>query len=186
MTTKQTASSSKPATIVVLGLDSDGKPHAARFTTANLAVVTRAAAMMKFHAVSIDGTAQLKAAGELPEGKIFATGRGLVPFVRRALYDQFATLIGSKSERVAQLAATEAPKPASVAAPVKERPTHEPWNKVVVGTTVLARDKEEDGWYEAVVIAASDDKSTLTLKWRDYLGEPRFTAKRLEVGLILP
>jgi len=57
---------------------------------------------------------------------------------------------------------------------------------VVVGTTVLARDKEEDGWYEAVGIAASDDKLTLTLKWRDYLSEPKFTAKRLEVGLILP
>jgi len=128
MTTKQIASTSKPGTIVVLGLDSDGKPHAARFTSANAAVVTRAAAMMKFHAIAIDSAAQLKAAAELPEGKIFATGRVLAPFVRRALYDQFASMIGSKSERVVQLAASEAPKPASVAAPAKDRPTHEPWD----------------------------------------------------------
>lgn len=86
------------AVLVVLGLGSDGKPHAARFDQADKALVIKAAGLMGFHAIDVAAGELQATALQLPGGKIFASGRGFVPFIRRDLYDKLVGLAGTEAE----------------------------------------------------------------------------------------
>ena len=59
-----------------------------------------------------------------------------------------------------------------------------PWDAIEVGRVVLWRESKDEGWFECKVIAISDDRKTLTLKWRDYPTFKQFDVKRIAVGLI--
>jgi len=76
------------ACLVVYGLGKDDRPHAARFDVADQPAVQKAAALMGFKLGRAEGDVLLGVAKQLPQGKIFATGRSLVPYVKRELYDQ--------------------------------------------------------------------------------------------------
>jgi hypothetical protein len=84
--------------LVVLGLDASGKARASRFTPGDSEQAMLAARLMDLHAVNISEAELRAVAMVLPIGKIFATGRGLVPFVKRELYDKLAVLIGTEVE----------------------------------------------------------------------------------------
>jgi hypothetical protein len=49
---------------------------------------------------------------------------------------------------------------------------------------VIALEKLNEGWWEAIVMAT--DKDMLTLKWRDYPSFPRFRLHRTAVALLKP
>jgi hypothetical protein len=172
--------------LVLLGLDGSGKPHASRFPIEYETVALKAAGMMNLHALNIADPELINAATDLPEGKIFATGRGLVPFVRRELYDRFAPLLGTAAEQ-------ETPKPEQHAPAVSSAPASgalrgdapEPWASLKTGSVVLATDAAEGGWYEAVVLAVSDDEQLLTVAWRDFPREAKQTIHRTRVGVLL-
>lgn len=190
--------------LVVLGLDDTGKSRASRFTPADSEQAVLAARLMNMHAVNVTDVELRKVASELPMGRIYATGRGLVPFVKRDLYDKLAVLLGTEAEqrdqRLAHLrtdaeirqskeaepSVTTTDDSASVSkASAAESSSDDPWTSIRVGTTVLARSQASDeGWFEAVVSSIAADKDELTLRWRDFSGEPVFKRKRRTVGVL--
>src|SRR5437868_6812719 len=97
--------------LVVLGIDMDGKPHASRFAEHDAPFVQRAAELMGFHVVRVppDNAELHGIAKGLPLGKIFATGRAFVPFVRRSAFDKLATLVEGGVTIEARAAAGVAP-----------------------------------------------------------------------------
>src|ERR1700722_15047198 len=74
--------------LIVLGRDEAGKPQAARFPASQLDLATKAAKAMNLVVGKTDGTALAELAEKLPTGRLYATGRGFVPPVRRNLYDE--------------------------------------------------------------------------------------------------
>ena len=81
-------------TVIVLGLDKDKKPHAARFLGENDALLARAAACLGFRLAVPSTRKHFEIVGKLPPGRIHATGNGVVPTVDQQLYDQVNSLIG--------------------------------------------------------------------------------------------
>lgn len=83
------------ACVIVFGLDNNDRPHASWFGDDDMVLARKAAEMMGMAAVDVtsDGLRQL--AAQLPAGRVFASGRAFVPFVKGGLY----------SELVAQLPA---------------------------------------------------------------------------------
>lgn len=184
--------------LVVLGIDVENKPHASKFAAADRDIVLRAAGLMSYRVLemSADDVGKLKAA--IPDGKVFATGKRFVPFVRRELYDQLAAMLGSPAE----VAVTPPPPPVVVSAAKTGAPTKPetkvadkkdaavviaPWSDLAVGNTVLARDDEYESWFEAVVVSITDDDTNvLRLRWRDYPEEGQFNMHRGRVGVMGP
>lgn len=191
-----------PTVLVVLGMDADNKPHASKFAAADRDIVLRAAGLMAFKVIelSADEVGQLKAA--IPDGKVFATGKGFVPFVRQELYAQLVAKLGTAAEVAVPTPTSDTgkapaakPKPAANAAEKPRKAANkadgaalpQPWSDLAVGSTVLALDDEAESWFEAVVVTiADDDANVLRLKWRDYPQERQFTMHRSRVGVIGP
>lgn len=88
----------KNPALVVLGEDTEHKPHACWFSDADAELATKAAYLMGFHAVRLAVQKLRDAALELPAGKVFASGKAFCPFVKRDIYDKFAGLIGTDQE----------------------------------------------------------------------------------------
>jgi hypothetical protein len=78
---------SKTAAHVVLGLDKEGKCRAALVHPSDLETATRAATAQGFKIGRADSPQVLKLAMQLPDAKVFATGKGLVPLVRKDIYE---------------------------------------------------------------------------------------------------
>jgi hypothetical protein len=178
------------AMLVVLGVDAEGKPHASRFSPADSEQAVRAAGMMNFHAVNVGDSELQKVATELPVGKIFVTGKGLVPFVKRDIFDKLAVLIGTDAEvrhEKSEAAASETPatgiEAQTAAKAANGTGNGDPWDAIVVGAMVLASDGE-NGWFEAIVMSVEGKGDELNLRWRDYPQEPRIKCKRRAVGVL--
>src|SRR5579863_1476962 len=145
--------------LIVLGIDEAGKPQAARFPASQSDLATKAAKAMSLVVGKADGAALAELAEKLPTGRLYATGRGFVPPVRRSLYDKVVEqlkLAGQPVPRETNQATAEPPAP--------ELPAS--WDDVAVGHLVIAHESAWDGWWEAIVLARDGDM--LTLKWRDY------------------
>ncbi|MGH6890213.1 MAG: hypothetical protein ACREHF_13630 [Rhizomicrobium sp.] len=84
---------SEPATecLVMYGLGKDNRPHAARFDLADQKAVEKAGSLMNFRLGLAKGENLIRLAAQLPKGKIFATGRSLLPYVKPELYDQLVS-----------------------------------------------------------------------------------------------
>ena len=143
----------KPAskTAIMYGLDKDDKPHAARFTGENEALLAKAAAVMGLRLALPVTKKHFEITSKLPAGKIHATGNGLVPIVDQSLYDQIVSLVGGQ--------------PGSISASLPKSPA-----QLAPGHLVIAPASLEDGYWPAVVTKRSGE--TVTLKWRDFPGEP--------------
>jgi hypothetical protein len=164
--------------MVILGLDERKKPHAARFETTQADAVKRAASLMGFRiGIPSDEEAE-KLAGKLPAGKLFAAGRGLVPLVKAALYEQLLEKLELQPDP--QGSARQSGSEAAAAIPAQG------WNELKVGAVVVAPEKDaaEDGWWPAVITKVSKDGQKLTLRWRDQPRQPPITAKREAVALL--
>ncbi len=123
---------------------------------------------MGFHAIRVEDETLDQLTASLPAGKIIATGRGLVPFVKRDLYDKLAGLIGTASELKPERdgvaassgeataegeaigdAAAKDPKPdaeigAAAEPEAKAEGNTDPWSAITVGSTILSlRDVQE-------------------------------------------
>ena len=176
--------------IVVLGIDVDGRPHASRFDQRDARVVRRAAELMDFHVIRVPaGNTELHAIAEkLPLGKIFASGRGFVPFVARTAFDKLATLVEGGVNSKAQPVAGEPPvyPAAAVFAADAVNAADALWSKVEIGTVVLAEQSDVygPGWWEGVVVGVDGD--TLILRWVENSTEEPFRASRRDVALRHP
>ncbi len=158
--------------LIVLGLDEMGKSQAARFPASQLDPVTKAAKAMNL-VVGKDDAALAELAEKLPTGRLYATGRGFVPPVRRNLYDKIVEQL--------KLAGQPVPGPTDVSVPAAPG-LPASWDKIEVGQLVIAA--EGQPWYAAIVVARDGDM--LTLKWRDYPQEPNVIRHASAVALLKP
>ena len=108
-------------------------------------------------------------AATLPAGRLHASGKGLVPYVKGDLYNELlcATL------------ANQAPEPNPGPSPQDLPRT---WDDLAPGHIVIAKETLELGWWEAVVIERTGD--LVTVKYRDYPQYPPLVRHRSVIALI--
>jgi NAD(P)-dependent dehydrogenase (short-subunit alcohol dehydrogenase family) len=126
-------------------------------------------------------------AARLPVGRVHATGRTFVPFIRRDLYDQLlaAAANGNLHQPPAPLANGTSGNDAGSRPPASSAPKlPRTWQEIGVGDLVVAQESLEDGWYEAIVVDANGDM--FSLRWRDYPRQRQFVRHRLRLGLLYP
>ncbi len=178
---QSTANGNGRTAVVVFGLDQHGRPKAARFAEKFAGRAAKAAAQMHLGIVAVGSEDVEAVAARLPVGRIYANGRGFVPYVRRDLYDKLVMVAagpGSSSPKAAARpgsnghpAATTSPK-----GPMNEAGSSGNsagsgglpgnWDEIAPGHLVIAQESLQDGWWEAIVVERRDDM--LTLRWRDY------------------
>ncbi|WP_050735669.1 hypothetical protein [Methylobacterium sp. ARG-1] len=187
----------KPApALIVFGADKDGKPHASWFTESDTALATKAARLMNMRTLPLNNEANRTIAAELPQGRVFASGRAFVPFVKKGVYDRLSALA-----EAAEAATGSAPGETVVQGPTtatgdagdqtfKATATGEAryprsWAGVAIGSLVLISEGEQDGWYEAEVIEAKAG-GIYTLRWRDWPDLPLLVRRREHMALLHP
>ena len=171
MTKKTKASKPKtksPATkitrsIVLFGLDADGKPRAARFIEDNESLVSRLAQALGLRMGIATGSKHADTLDEIPVGRVYATGKGSVPNIGQELYDKLNALVGGE------------PGPISTTLPKS-------WDDLAPGHLVIAQESIADGWFEAILVKRDGD--TLTLRWRDYPSQPEFIRPITAIALL--
>jgi hypothetical protein len=181
--------------VVLFGLDKTGKPRAARFSGEHTDLAAKAAGLMNLTICYVNSAELATIAQQLPAGRIHANGRGLVPNVRRDLYDKLieASEPAAKTYRDNEGTGTPADNPTETSVPNSAPPSSAPgvaqgyprdWDDISVGHLVIAQASVEEGWWEAIVIAREGD--TLTMRWRDYPGYPKLVQHRAAVALLKP
>lgn len=162
--------------LVMFGLDSEGKPHAARFSSSVETAVRKAASAKEFKVGLAKTKDAIELAATLPEGKIFDSGNGLAPFVSKDIYDKLVPLLEVKE--------STARGPAATTSNVK---TADLWAAIKVGSVVLVHDPEpgpDRSWWECKVVEVSDDKKVLVVRWSKYPKLPIFRVKRTAVAIL--
>lgn len=158
--------------IVVFGIDEHDKPRAARFTDAKPDLIGKAAQLMELKLCEASSPELAELAKKLPVGRLYANGRGFVPYVRRDLYAKLLAAIGHAP-------ATDQPAPIQIAQGLPRT-----WDEIAVGHLVIAQATLEYGWWESIVVERTGDM--LTLRWRDYPKEQKFTRHCDAVALMRP
>ena len=171
--------------VVLFGVDDHGKPKAARFIEKHAELATKAAGHLKLEVLQVTCPAVAELAGRVPLGRIHANGRGFVPYVRRDLYAKLvaaASTPAQSGQPSVQIAASGAAEVGSQQNGEGTLPKN--WGEIGAGSVVIAFDEPGEGWYEAIVVEIAGDM--LTMRWRDYPRERRFSRHRFSVGLIYP
>ena len=178
---------------VLYGLDANNKPQAARFPEKLCDLALKAAQQLKLNVLKVttDETAQV--AGRLPIGRINSSGRGLVPYVKQALYDQVLAVANGADPSSGSTAAPAAPngftkiplneaRKAGNCAGTEGLPPK--WKDIGPNHLVLVQETLYDGWWECIVVDRRDDM--LTVRWRDYPKWKPFTVHADAVALLNP
>jgi hypothetical protein len=154
--------------LVLAGIDSDDKPHAAWFAIADELLVRKAAQLMSFRIGLAGDDKSRDLARKLPEGKLFATGKALVPLVKHELYDKLLATIKIEPPQANPLSAKGPSNGQSKPPAGANLAPSDLWAAIKVGSAVLCRDGTvANGYWEAVVVTIADDGDTMTLRWRD-------------------
>ncbi|TXM67551.1 hypothetical protein FV226_21740 [Methylobacterium sp. WL12] len=171
---------------MLFGRDAAGKRRAALFPAEKATQAERAAAMMGLQVLRLTDPEQTRRAEALPRGRLFASGRGLVPFVKDAVLD---AVFGAEAE------ATVADDPDALNELNAEalgdpeldlNPSATSHAAIVVGSLVLVGEVYPlCGWYEAIVVAAPGD-DLFTLRWRDWPDDPLVARRRDDLALLPP
>ncbi len=165
--------------VVVLDNSTEGKPRACAFAGDAIDAGVAAAHAQGLAVVAPTTDELLLMAKEVPAGRVSSVGKVVAAFVKQETYAKFTALIGTEHElRRAEPGSDDAKAP--VSAPT---PQPDPWKAISVGATVLATVGREDGWWEAVVLAADPAGERLTLSWRDWPNMPSFSASRRSVAI---
>jgi hypothetical protein len=169
--------------LVLFGIDSRGKAKAAK-EHAGLAV--KAASQLQLQVLACNDSKVAEIAARLPVGRVHATGRTFVPFIRRELYEQLLAAAGNGNpgQRPGPPAGGASGNAVGSRPPGSSPKLPRNWQEIGVGDLVLAQQDAEDGWYDTVVVEVANDM--FTLRWRDYPRERRFTCHRLRLGLLYP
>ena len=77
-----------PSPLVLFGIDSRGKPKAARFGKEHASLAMKAATQLQLNVLASNDPKVAEIAARLPVGRVHATGRTFVPFIRHDLYDK--------------------------------------------------------------------------------------------------
>ena len=181
-----TSAKCSPSPLVLFGIDSRGKPKGARFGREHASIAIKAATQLQLNVLASTDPTVAEIVARLPVGRVHATGRTFVPFIRRDLYDR---LVAAAPNGNLHQPPTPPASGASGGAAGSRPPRSSPnlprnWHEVGLGDLVVAQETLEDGWYEALVTEVNGDM--LTLRWRDYPRERRIVRHRLRVGLRYP
>lgn len=158
--------------LVVFGIDPSGKPRAARFVGANAKLVAKAAQAMELKVAEAATEAQAEIAKKLATGRLYSTGRGFVPYLRRDLYTKLLAALGVEGG--------ESGGPADARAAYVYPATYD---EIAPGHLVLVQESLQYGWWESIVVARNGDM--VTVRWRDYKA-PEFVRHLDAVALIRP
>jgi hypothetical protein len=175
------------------------RPHASWFGAADSERAIAAATQMGMHAIAVAGDDLKAIAAQLPKGKIFASGKAFVPFVRGSLFTDLARQIPNDNKAPAKplrlVANAETEKPADkqsagTAKPSTKTPDGKPtrpedWSKIKVGSLVLAREAVDEGWFESIVTDTGTD-GAFWLRWRDWPDLDAFVRYRSQLALLYP
>ena len=124
---------------------------------------------MKLEVFGTDAPKLRRALKKLPLGKIYASGWGFVPNVRRNQFDSLLNII-----RSADPDATE---------PAAKTNLPSSWDAIAVGHLVLGQaDSAAEGWWPAIVVKT--DRDMLTLQARDFPKAPTVVRHRSAVALL--
>jgi hypothetical protein len=181
---ESTPATTSPAPVVLFGIDSRGKPKGARFGKDHATLAMKAASQLQLRVLEGNDPKVAEIVARLPVGRVHATGRTFVPFIRRDLYDKLvAAAPNGNSHPTAPPASGSSGAPGSTSS---GSPPNLPrnWQEIGIGDLVIAQDDPDEGWYEAIVVEANGDM--LTLRWRDYPRERRTLRHRIQVGLVCP
>ena len=174
-----------PSPLVLFGIDSRGKPKAARFGREHASLAIKAATQLQLNVLASNDPKVAEIAARLPVGRVHATGRTFVPFIRRDLYDKLVAAAGNgNGASPVRLTASQAGGVATASPPSDNPSLPRNWHEIGLGDLVVVQESLEDGWYEAIVIEVNGDM--LTLRWRDYPRQRRIVRHRLRVGLLYP
>ena len=172
-----------PSPLVLFGIDSRGKPKGARFRKEHASLAMKAATQLQLNVLTSSDPKIAEIAARLPVGRVHATGRMFVPFIRHDLYDKLLAAAADGNGHPTR--PPNGSSGASGSTPGGSAP-HLPqnWREIGVGDLVVTHEGPEEGWYEAIVVEAASDM--LTLRWRDYPRERRVVRHRLRLGLLYP
>ena len=172
-----------PSPLVLFGIDSRGKPKAARFRKEHASLALKAAGQLQLNVLASNDPKVAEIAARLPVGRVHATGRMFVPFIRHDLYDKLVAAAANGNTH--PTTPPNGSSGASGSTPGGSAP-HLPrkWREIGVGDLVVANQDRDEGWYEAIVVEANGDM--LTIRWRDYPRERRIVHHRLRLGLLYP
>ena len=188
--------------VLILGLDDKGRPHASRFLPGDAQRAQDAADAMEMCAVATESDILQRLADKLPKGKIFASGKAFVPFVKQTLYEQLVahlpagTTIPRRTPKLVQ-ASSAANSPAKSetgssyaavtrqATPPQRGSLPDDFTKIKVGSIVLASIARDDGWWPAIVTEDKGD-GMFVLQWQDWSDWEPFLRKREQLALLHP
>ena len=158
--------------VVVFGLDSNWRPHAAWFPHTQADQARAAAKQLRLNVIEVANGRPADLVGKLPAGQIHAAGPAMVPPIREDLYEKVVATLNPRGEAGREPGETV----------VTDMPTS--WDAIKPGHLVLFHECLADGWWEAIVVNRSGDK--VTLRWRDFPGDAKFTVPVLTVALLNP
>jgi hypothetical protein len=170
-----------PSPLVLFGIDSRGKPKGARFRKEHASLALKAAGQLQLNVLASNDPKVAEIAARLPVGRIHATGRTFVPFIRHDLYDKLVAAAADGNGHPTR--PPNGSSGASGSTPGGSAP-HLPrnWREIGVGDLVVANEDRDEGWYEAIVVEQNGDM--FTLRWRDYSRERRIVRHRLRLALL--
>ena len=180
-----TPATSCPAPVVLFGIDSHGKPKGARFGKDQADLAIKAASQLQLRVLASNDPKVADLVTRLPVGRVHATGRTFVPFIRRDLYDKLVAAAPNGNAHPASPPESGSSGAAGAKPPGSSSPNlPKTWQEIGLGDLVVAQEGTEDGWYEAIVAEVNGDM--LTLRWRDYPRERRVIRHRQRLGLLYP
>jgi len=193
----------KTSAHVVLGLDKEGKARAALIHPADLEAATKAAVSLGLKIGRADSPQALQMAKQLPDAKIFATGKGLVPLVRKDIYEWLNKGLtpvdakagvpvgeGQNKANGADPAPSDKATKGNGSQPADAKPSAptDLWQAIGVGSVVLCLDTDpgpDRGWWECIVQRVSKD-GKLQVRFKMYPNDRPFTVKRNAVAILPP
>jgi hypothetical protein len=180
-----TSATSSQAPVVLFGIDSHGKPKGARFGKDQADLAIKAASQLQLRVLASNDPKVAELATRLPVGRVHATGRTFVPFIRRDLYDKLVAAAPNGNAHPANPPASGSSGAAGARPPGGSSPNlPKTWQEISLGDLVVAQEAPEDGWYEAIVAEVNGDM--LTVRWRDYPRERKLVRHRQRLGLLYP
>jgi hypothetical protein len=187
----------EPVPVIVYGVGSDDRPIAAQFPGQQSILAIKAASQLKLNVLKVTTDEIGALAKRLPPGRINAAGKGLVPAVRKPLYDEVLKAAGVPSSQTTAAAGTTAgsASPANAAkVPMNEvgktnsavgstgLPTN--WKDIKPGQLVIVQESNEAGWGECIVVDRKLD--ILEVRWKSSQKWPPFKVHVDAVALLNP
>ena len=161
--------------LVVFGLDEGGKAHASWFGATDAELAIKAAGLMGYRLLPITTDEHRAAASGLAAGRVFASGKGFVPFAKMAAYEALQAF-GEAYQPPAPVAAAPEPAPGVTGTPQR-------WEDHGVGSLVLASVGPAEGWFEAIITESRGD-AIFVLRWEGWPEDEAFVRRADGLALL--